>query len=264
MKKLREENKWPAAKGPPEPPDRNENGKMKPIEPIRKKILAEEIAERIRTRIFDGTFKPGEKLPPERELARQLRVNRSSLREGLKMLQQLGLVSIRHGDGTRVLDFFQTASIEVVKYLLNDSSLERGKIMSDIMDVRKIICSQVVKLASSAITRHEIEDLRRHADRVRTEAHDEAEIIVLDFEFYERLSRIAGNMILNLMLNTVKPPFKVFRPMFSKLVISSQEVWETQTGILDAIEAKDVDTAVSIAEAYLAKSAQYFLDQIKD
>jgi len=136
--------------------------------------------------------------------------------------------------------------------------------MSDIMDVRKIICSQVVRLASRAITRQELAELRQHIDKLRAEDHEEAETIVLDFEFYERLSRIAGNMILNLMLNTVKPPFKVFRPMFSKLVISSLEVWETQTRILDAIEQKDEETAVAVAEAYLAKSAQYFLEQIKE
>jgi len=239
-------------------------GKMKPIEPIRKKILAEEIAERIRTRIFDGTFKPGEKLPPERELARQLMVNRSSLREGLKILQQLGLVSIRHGDGTRVLDFFQTASIEVVKYLLNDESIDQVKIMSDIMDVRRIICAQIVRLATRNITRDEIEDIRLQLDAANAVETDDADIIIEDFEFYEKLSKAAGNLILNLMLNTVKPPFKVFKPMFSMLVSSPDEVRETQSRILDAIEAGDEDTAASIVEEYMAKSAVYFIERLSE
>lgn len=239
-------------------------GKMKPIEPIRKKILAEEIAERIRTRIFDGTFKPGEKLPPERVLARQLKVNRSSLREGLKILQQLGLVSIRHGDGTRVLDFFQTASIEVVKYLLNDESIDQVKIMSDIMDVRRIICAQIVRLATRHITHDEIEDIRLQIDTANAVETDEADIIIQDFEFYEKLSKAAGNLILNLMLNTVKPPFKVFKPMFSMLVSSPDEVRETQARILDAMEKGDEDAAASIVEEYMAKSAVYFLERLSE
>lgn len=238
-------------------------GKIKPIEPIRKKILADEIAERIRTRIFNGTFKPGEKLPPERELARQLKVNRSSLREGLKMLQQIGLVSIRHGDGTRVLDFFRTAGIEVLKYLVNDESIDHVKTMSDIMDVRKLICARIVRLASRNITNEEIEEIRSHLEEMLESKPDESDIIFQDFEFYERLSRAAGNLILNLMLNTVKPPFKVFRPMFSKLVISPEEVLKTQEEILNAIENHDEEKAVSIAEEYLSKGAVYFLDQLE-
>jgi GntR family transcriptional repressor for pyruvate dehydrogenase complex len=239
-------------------------GKMKPIEPIRKKILAEEIAERIRTRIFDGTFKPGEKLPPERELARQLKVNRSSLREGLKILQQLGLVSIRHGDGTRVLDFFQTASIEVVKYLLNDESIDQVKIMSDIMDVRRIICAQIVRLATRNITHQEIEDMRLQIDTASAVETDDADIIIQDFEFYEKMSKAAGNLILNLMLNTVKPPFKVFKPMFSMLVSSPDEVRETQSRILDAMEKGDEDGAAAIVDEYMARSAVYFLERLSE
>jgi GntR family transcriptional repressor for pyruvate dehydrogenase complex len=236
-------------------------GKDRPIEPIRRKILAEEIAERIRTRIFDGTFKPGEKLPPERELARQFKVNRSSLREGLKMLQQLGLVSIRHGDGTRVLDFFQTASIEVVKYLLNDESIDKMKILSDIMEVRTLVCAQIVKLAARSATRADIKEIRDYVETQKDLPADEAEAIYRDFEFYERLSRTAGNLILTLMLNTVKPPFKMLRPMFSKLVISPQEVTGAQLEILDAVERRDEKVASALAEGYLTKTAVYFLEQ---
>ena len=237
--------------------------KDKPIEPIHKKILAEEIAESIRKRIFDGTFKPGEKLPPERELAKQLRVNRSSLREGLKMLQQLGLVSIRHGDGTRVLDFFQTASVEVVKYLLRDESLDRLKIFADILEVRNILCLKIVELAAKNATKEEIRAIRKNMEGMREDDSDESAAINQDFEFYEKLARVAGNMILNLILNTVKPPFKFFKLMFGGLAMPPGDVWDAQDGIMDAIENRDMDKAVLIAEEYFSKTSSHFLLQLK-
>ncbi|MFH1437376.1 MAG: GntR family transcriptional regulator [Pseudomonadota bacterium] len=237
--------------------------KDNPIGPIHKKILAEEIADSIRKRIFDGTFKPGEKLPPERELAKQLRVNRSSLREGLKLLQQLGLVSIRHGDGTRVLDFFQTASVEVVKYLLHDESLDRLKIFADILEVRTILCLKIVELAAKNSTKDEIRAVRQNVESMREPDSDESAAVNQDFEFYEMLARVADNMILTLILNTVKPPFKLFKLMFGGLAMPPGDVWNAQDGILDAIENKDRDKAVSIAGEYFAQTGSHFLHQLK-
>ena len=237
--------------------------KDKPIEPIHKKILAEEIAESLRKRIFDGTLKPGEKLPPERELAKQLRVNRSSLREGLKILQQLGLVSIRHGDGTRVLDFFQTASVEVVKYLLHDECIDRLKIFADILEVRNILCLKIVELAAKNATKDQIRAIREKVEDMREADSDESAAVNQDFEFYEMLARVADNMILNLILNTVKPPFKFFKLMFGGLAMSPSDVWGAQDRIMDAIENKDTGKAVSIAEEYFSKTSSHFLRQLK-
>jgi DNA-binding FadR family transcriptional regulator len=64
--------------------------------------LHEDVAEQLRDAIFDGRFRPGEKLPPERELAEQFQVNRTSVREAIKVLEGQGLVSVRHGDGVTV------------------------------------------------------------------------------------------------------------------------------------------------------------------
>ena len=56
----------------------------------------------LRDAILDGRFRAGQKLPPERELAQEFRVNRTSVREAIKVLEGLGLVSVRQGDGATV------------------------------------------------------------------------------------------------------------------------------------------------------------------
>ena len=64
--------------------------------------LHEEVAEQLRDAILDARFPAGQKLPPERELAQEFRVNRTSIREAIKVLEGLGLVTVRQGDGATV------------------------------------------------------------------------------------------------------------------------------------------------------------------
>ena len=70
------------------------------IEPLKKTRIPEEIANRVRRLILDGTFKPGEPLPSERQLARSFGVSRGSVRDAFRMLETIGLLETRHGQGT--------------------------------------------------------------------------------------------------------------------------------------------------------------------
>src|SRR5262249_58402672 len=78
------------------------------LKPVEKQRVAEEIAEQLRSLILNGQYPPGSKLPPERELSKRLRVNRAPPRAALKKLEHLGLVRIRHGDGTPAQNFIET------------------------------------------------------------------------------------------------------------------------------------------------------------
>src|SRR5882672_11364391 len=81
-------------------------------EPVRRQ--SDRIADGLRADILRGRYRPGERLPAERELATRLTVNRGSVREALKKLEQVGLVEIRRGDGA-VVQHPQDASVEVVR-----------------------------------------------------------------------------------------------------------------------------------------------------
>jgi GntR family transcriptional repressor for pyruvate dehydrogenase complex len=87
-----------------------------PVVPFRapaRRRLHEDVAEQLRDAILDGRFAAGTKLPPERELAVEFRVNRTSVREAIKVLEGLGLVSVRQGDGATVRPLVD-ASLEVL------------------------------------------------------------------------------------------------------------------------------------------------------
>lgn len=92
------------------------------IDPVMRRSLPDAVFERICGTIFDGRLAPGDHLPAERELAKQLGVNRNALREALKRLQQLRLVSIHPGGSTRVLDFRTSAGLDLLSALLFSAS----------------------------------------------------------------------------------------------------------------------------------------------
>src|SRR5262247_4267288 len=87
-----------------------------PVVPFRappRRRLHEDVFEQLRDAILDGRFAAGTKLPPERELAVEFRVNRTSVREAIKVLEGLGLVAVRQGDGATVRPLVD-ASLDVV------------------------------------------------------------------------------------------------------------------------------------------------------
>jgi len=74
------------------------------LAPVRRTKVYEEVAERIRRLIVEGRLHPGDRLPPERELAEHLGVSRTSVRDAIRVLELIGLLEPRQGDGTVVRD----------------------------------------------------------------------------------------------------------------------------------------------------------------
>src|SRR5215212_3300426 len=72
------------------------------LSPASRQSLADELADRVRNLIQAEGFEPGDRLPSIAEMARQFRVGHPTLREGLKKLETLGIVAIRHGSGVYV------------------------------------------------------------------------------------------------------------------------------------------------------------------
>ena len=76
--------------------------KIADFRPAVRRRIHEDIAEQLRDAILDGRFPAGSKLPPERELATEFKVNRTSIRDAVKVLEGLSLIRVRQGDGATV------------------------------------------------------------------------------------------------------------------------------------------------------------------
>jgi DNA-binding FadR family transcriptional regulator len=125
----------------------NELPPLESLLPIPKEQLTEKVSKAIVDQVLAGLLTPGQRLPPERELARALGVSRPSLREGLGTLQTLGVVETRHGSGSWV-------STEALDALAHhpDGALDLGVSPVMLLEAREVIEPTIASLAAERFT----------------------------------------------------------------------------------------------------------------
>jgi GntR family transcriptional regulator, transcriptional repressor for pyruvate dehydrogenase complex len=228
------------------------------FKPVEKQRVAEEISEQLRRMILSGEYPPGSKLPPERELAKTLGVNRASLRESLKKLEHLGLVRIRQGDGTRVRNFMETGGIELVRHLL---PLAAGKpeIFRDLLEFRRVFGREIARLAAARAGMpgavEIVNKLRALIERGGSVTSAD-ELFEIDFEFYVVLAQLTSNQVMVLLINTVRDAVKPYFALLANLAGPQDQVRAHQRELLQAIIAGDGNQAARIADDYLRMGAQ--------
>jgi len=228
------------------------------LKPIEKQRVAEEIAGQLRDLILTGQYAAGDKLPPERHLAKELGVNRSSLREALKKLEHLGLVKIRQGDGTRVQDFMRTGGIDLVSHLVPLAQGGNPEILHDVLEFRRIYGREVARLAAVRGDERDLERLTALADAAE-DATDPEEILRVDFEFYVALTVAAKNRVFGLLINTVRQAVLNYASFFVHFNVSMDAVRRHHRALLKALAKHDAETAAKIADTYLARGAEHLL-----
>ncbi len=207
-------------------------------------VLPDAVADQIQSKILDGTLRVGDRLPPERELALQLGVNRSSVREALKKLEQLGLVAIQQGSGIRVQSLDE-ASFDLVGAMLFPAGRPNLTRIGDLLELREILFGGSMRLALERASGGEIEEvvgqLHRAAD---PDLADEDFVQVLS-GLQDALARISGNRILVLLSNSLGrfTSQAGFRSANALVARDRRAVVSLARRLAVAMEARDVERA---------------------
>ncbi len=207
-------------------------------------VLPDAVADQIQSKILDGTLRVGDRLPPERELALQLGVNRSSVREALKKLEQLGLVAIQQGSGIRVQSPDE-ASFDLVVAMLFPAGRPNLTRIGDLLELREILFGGSMRLALERASGGEIEEvvgqLHRAAD---PDLADEDFVQVLS-GLQDALARISGNRILVLLSNSLGrfTSQAGFRSANALVARDRRAVVSLARRLAVAMEARDVERA---------------------
>lgn len=107
--------------------------------------------------VSDNNLRPGDKLPSERELTELLGVGRSSVREALRALELLGLIETRRGEGTFLRHYRHNRLIDVLGFFI----LRDAKTKKDLVEMRKILELEAVRLACRRATTKHFEEMER-------------------------------------------------------------------------------------------------------
>lgn len=153
--------------------------------PIKPRRISEEIVNQLKDLIFKGELKPGEKLPPERELAKSLNVSRVSLREALNILQGMGLLEIQQGNRTFVRPI---TTLSIHDPLVEFSKNGPSNILK-VLEIRKYLEVGSASLAAERATSEEIQQLEKLLKEMQEDLKRNRLGAKSDFDFH---SAIAG------------------------------------------------------------------------
>src|SRR5262245_48644416 len=142
-----------------------------PFRPPPRRRLHEAVAEQLRDAILDGRFHAGEKLPPERELAAEFHVNRTSVREAIKVLEGLGLVHVRQGDGATVQPLVE-ASLDVLGAMIFHGGRVDSALMGELGEVMRPLLLELARVAIERRRPEHLRELRRVRDQIADETRE--------------------------------------------------------------------------------------------
>ncbi len=165
---------------------------------------ADEVVQQIESLILEGVLRVGDRLPGERELARQFEVSRPILRDALKLLEVRGLLTTRHGGGTYVADVIGQVFTKPVMELIST----HRKAASDYLEYRREIEGVAADYAARRATADDIALLDRIMARMEA-AHlsgDFEEEAAIDVEFHHAVGECAHNIIL---LHTLRSCYRL-------------------------------------------------------
>lgn len=222
-----------------------------PFRPPDRQRLDEQIATAIADAILDGAFPPGSTLPPERELAEQFGVNRTSLRQGLARLQHMGMIEARHGSGNVVRDPDQLTNPAVVEALVHKLGPD---FLVELLEVRASFGALIGRLAAERHTSGDAQALAAALATLR-EAPTAAARQEADLAFFSVLIHATGNRALGLLYRWVEHAFGGREHELTAAYDDGAGVVAQLQAITEDVVARDTTAAAASVEAYLHASA---------
>lgn len=167
------------------------------------------IADDIRNRILSGVYEVGSLLPTEPVLAAEYGSNRNTLREGIRILETQGFVSVRQGEGVRVVNFKQHPTIEVVAYLLAQPNPppETANIVVDLLGLRRLLADEMAHQATGNVSAETAREIRVLLTAMANPGMSEGERTQADMKILESFVRSTGSIVYSALFNSI---YRVF------------------------------------------------------
>jgi GntR family transcriptional repressor for pyruvate dehydrogenase complex len=206
-----------------------------PYESLKRDVLSERIAHSLLNLIKEKQLRPGDRLPPERELAAMMNVSRPSLREALRALQIMNIIDNRQGSGTYITSLEPERLVEHLDiiFTLNDSTFR------ELFEARKILEVGVAELAAHTITDEEIEELEACLKRAERALNDPGAFLEIDLDLHRRILEATGNKILALFMRSISRLGILSRRRTAEHVDVRRQTIKDHHAIVQALKLRD-------------------------
>lgn len=219
--------------------------RMEPVDLNSYKPLRELVLETIREAIINGTLKPRERLM-EIQLAEELGVSRTPIREALRKLELEGFIVMVPRKGAYVADI-------------------TFKDIADVFEIRASLEALAAGLAAERITEEEIEYLERHlvekADAIAKK--DISRLVEVDTKFHEAIYRASRNERLFSIINNLREQIQRYRSLSLAYPGRMKHSLEEHRLIVEAIQARDIPGARQAAQEHIENAENSMIESIK-
>lgn len=216
--------------------------------------LTDDVILQIKNMIVSGELKPGDRLPPEKELSEALGVSRNSLREAIKALVAFRILAVRQGDGTFVTSLEPDILLEAVSFVVD---LHDDQSILDLFAVRRILEPAAVSKAARLMSPAKLAELYELMLQVDKSSSIE-ELVAHDLAFHHQIVAAAGNGYLTSLLDSLNSSTvraRVWRGLTQDDAI--ERTLKEHQAILSALEAKDADLAHALTVAHVSGVEQW-------
>jgi GntR family transcriptional repressor for pyruvate dehydrogenase complex len=210
------------------------------FKPIKQEKLSVKIGNQVKALIAEGKLRPGDPLPPERELIKMLNVSRPSLREALKSLVGMGFLEVTQGNRTVVKSLASGRIIEPLYHLLKDDI----RIAFELIEARKAIEAWNAYHAAERATEADISRLEENIENWKKKKQDDktGDLVKEDADFHLAISEATHNQIQSHLMFTI---YDILRESIGKYYndIQMEVVFNQHLGIFHAIKNRNPDLA---------------------
>ncbi len=205
----------------------------------RRERLHEAVTEDVAKAIVSGSIAPGEFLPTEMGLAGQFEVSRTVIREAVKVLATKGLVEVLHGQGVRVLPRHAWNSLDPLVLRLRERDGGLPELLRELLQVRRIVETEVAALAAEMASDEEITELRSLLARMDASVTDVDVYNTLDLQLHDRLATLTHNSLLPAMLRPVSDLLALGREITLRTHGNGALAQAHHREIVDAVARRD-------------------------
>src|SRR5262245_42380018 len=213
------------------------------------------VVAHVRTLIDHGTLKPGDRLPPERDLAHHVGVSRPTVRAGLRTLAALGVVRSRRGSGTYIPVGPPTLGAEALSFL---AALHKFTV-DDVFEARRILEVGAAGLAAERATPEQLATLADEVASLFASLSNRQVFLVHDINFHRGIAAASGNPIVASLVEMVADLYYERRRATAERAVDRdlRDAADSHRQIYQAVRARDVNAARRAMDEHLVRSRSY-------
>jgi GntR family transcriptional repressor for pyruvate dehydrogenase complex len=217
--------------------------------PVENKRTFEEVSSKIKTLVFEGVLKPGDRLPSEAELAKQFNVGRQTVREALRILELSGFIRVQKGFGGGPI-IKDTILANIANLLLDAFQMEKISV-DEFTAARLMVEKGILNYAIDNSDGQDVKALQENLSKAKDLIANRELATDVNFEFHTLLSGASKNTVFMILERAINAIHRNLRSRRAADFETSKNAVQAHEKILDAFIKKDRERAIDLLEQHI-------------